>query len=119
MRPPAEDLAQRRPVWLALSELFLDTDIETLLPSLAHALAASAYSEAELERILRDEVQPLLQWNLLSVAGVWDGFDAEWLEHSILARRHRLRLPFLFPHEEWRWLALLIRAERERCLATG
>lgn len=119
MKPAADDLAQRRPVWLALSELFLDTDVDASLPSLAHCLAGSAYSEAELERILREEVQPLLQWNLLSVAGVWDGFDPEWLEQSILARRHRLRLPFLFPREEWRRLAWLIREERERSVATG
>ncbi|WP_386068181.1 hypothetical protein ACFJIW_00740 [Tahibacter sp. UC22_41] len=119
MKPAAEDLAQRRPVWLAFSELFLDTDVEALLPSLAHDLAGSAYSEAELERILLEEVQPLLQWNLLSVAGVWDGFDPGWLEQSILARRHRLRLPFLFPREEWRQLALFIREARERPVAAG
>ncbi len=119
MKPAAEDLAQRRPVWLALSELFLDTDVEALLPSLAQGLAGSAYSEAELERILRKEVQPLLQWNLLSVAGVWEGFDPEWLEQSILARRHRLRLPCLFPREDWQHLVWLVREERERPAAAG
>lgn len=119
MKRAADDLAQRRPVWLALSELFLDTDVGVLLPSLAHDLAASTYSEAELERILREEVQPLLQWNLLSVAGVWDGFDPAWLEQSIVARRHRLCLPFLFPREDWQRLTLLIREERERPAAAG
>lgn len=117
MTPAAADLARRRPVWQALSELFLDTEVDALLPSLAQRLAASAYSEAELDWILRRELQPLLQWNLFPAAGVWDGFDPEWLEQSIIARRHRLRLPCLFPHEDWRRLAALIRKERERSAA--
>lgn len=28
MRPPAEDFNQRRPVWEALSELFLDNELD-------------------------------------------------------------------------------------------
>ena len=119
MTPAAADLARRRPVWLALSELFLDTDVEARLPSLAQGLAASSYSEAELDWILRRELQPLLQWNLVPAAGVWDGFDPEWLQRSILARRRRLRLPCLFPREDWRRLAVLIREERARSAAAG
>lgn len=117
MTPAAADLARRRPVWLALSELFLDTEVDARLPSLAQSLAASGYSDAELDWILRRELQPLLQWNLVPVAGVWEGFDPEWLEQSIIARRRRLRLPCLFPREDWQRLAVLIREERERCAA--
>lgn len=80
-----DDLANRRPVWLALSDLFLDTDVTSLYDATARVLSASPYSLEQLESILFDEVYPVCCPNLLSVAGVWTGFDAEWLEHRILA----------------------------------
>lgn len=84
MRPAADDLDQRRPVWMALSDLFLDTD-----PTLAHdyivrVLAASSYSLEELDAILREEVQPACGFNLSLVAGEWAGFAADFLEKRIL-----------------------------------
>ena len=42
MRPPGQDLPNRRPVWEALSELFLDTEMsEPMREGLARGLAAS------------------------------------------------------------------------------
>jgi hypothetical protein len=53
--------AQRR-VWVALSELFLDTDTADLLPGIAAELAASPYSEAELwEMLARAAADPAPQ----------------------------------------------------------
>lgn len=80
-------LQRRRPVWLALSELFLDTEVR---PSIAYAALTcleSGYDGAELERIWVHEVSPVLRANLMSIAGVWAGFDGEWLERQILRRR--------------------------------
>jgi len=103
------DLATRRPVWEALSTLFLDTDVSLLRDYRARLLAASPYGIEELERILRDEVFPVCSWNMFSVAGEWAGFDPEWLEARIirrLDRRFRIRLGFghrLVVHgREWR-----------------
>jgi hypothetical protein len=91
------EIEVRRPVWDALSTLFLDTDVSLDLEHRARTLAASPYSIVELERILVDEVFPVCSWNLLSVAGEWAGFDQGWLEEKIMnrmRRRFRLRLGF-------------------------
>ena len=96
MRAPSLELEQRRPVWDALSELFLDTELQ---PEdhrrIARVLSASGYSEPELEQILRLAVGPVLLANLLSVAGQWAGFDLGWLEGQILRRGRRRWLRWL------------------------
>lgn len=61
------DIGHRRPVWEALSSLFLDTDTSIARPWRARVLAASPYSLAELDDILMDEVYPVCRWNLLDV----------------------------------------------------
>lgn len=81
--------ATRRPVWEALSTLFLDTDVSLLREYRASVLAGSPYTISEIEAILTDEVFPVCRWNLLSIAGEWAGFDTEWLESQILASRPR------------------------------
>jgi hypothetical protein len=93
------DLRARRPVWEALSTLFLDTDTSLDREWRAKLLAASPYSLVELEQILIDEVYPICAGNLLSIAGEWAGFDPAWLEQRIM---RRLRSPFRAFH----WLNL-------------
>ena len=84
------NLASRLPVWLALSELYLDTELPPdQVEHLAKTLAASPYSRAELEGILLTELHPVLVTNLRVVAGAWTGFDPTWLQGQILARSHR------------------------------
>ena len=84
LRPAGLDPARRRPVWLALSDLFLDTDVNLLREGNARTLAASLYSMDELDAILREEVYPACSFNLSQVTGEWAGFDADWLERRIL-----------------------------------
>jgi hypothetical protein len=79
----------RRPVWEALSTLFLDTDVALLREHRANVHAASPYTISEIEAILTDEVFPVCRWNLLSIAGEWAGFDTDWLESQILSSRSR------------------------------
>ena len=69
----------RKPVWIALSELFLDTDPSLAYAYIARTLAASPYTLNELYAILCYEVAPLLKINLYAPAGVWEGFDEDWL----------------------------------------
>lgn len=70
----------RESVWLALSELWLDTEpTDADLSYIARTLAESDYCVAELEAIYRREVVPAVYPNALSVAGEWTGFDADWL----------------------------------------
>ena len=54
---------------------------------LGRTLRESGYTLPELEHILRTEVAPIVGGNLLSVVGVWSGFDLNWLEAQILGLR--------------------------------
>ena len=83
-----QELASRKQVWIALSDLFLDTDVSLLREHDARILASSPYSLSQLDRILVEEVYPACKWTLFSVAGEWAGFDEEWLVARILKRRN-------------------------------
>ena len=83
----AADLDARRPVWEALSDLFLDTDITLSRDWRVRVLAASPYTLAELDAILRSEIYPVCIHNLFSIAGEWAGFDVQTLEHAILKQK--------------------------------
>ncbi len=49
---------------------------------ISEVFKASGYSLNELKEIDLYEVFPLLQPNLLSVAGEWAGFNVEWLNEQ-------------------------------------
>lgn len=99
LKPALDDLAAREPVWSALSELFLDTDVSLSRTWRAQQLAQSPYALEQLEFILVEEVYPVCKYNLLSVAGEWAGFDVEWLRARIL---HHLQAR----SRVWRWFNL-------------
>lgn len=109
------ELEARRPVWLALAELFLDTDVRLAYVSIVEALAASPYSLDELRAILDNEVAPVLQHNLLQVAGEWAGFDDAWLLEQLTPRLGKKRwLPLLVNlNADWRVIAALTSGLRE------
>lgn len=88
MRVSAEEREARRPLWRALSELYLDAEPDWV--NVAARCSASPFAIDEIRRILFDDVHPVLRANLWSTAGVWDGFDQDWLIASILAHQ---RLP--------------------------
>lgn len=75
----------RRPIWLALSDLFLDTEVRGYLPGVAETAHRLGLSSEGLWDILEREVAPLLAPNLLSVAGEWAGFDPAWLFEQLEA----------------------------------
>lgn len=67
------DFAQRLPVWTAMSELFLDTQLdEADYERIAAVLRASPYDRGEIETILRTEVSPVFSVNLMQIAGEWE-----------------------------------------------
>lgn len=87
MQASSETIEERMRVWIPLSEFFLDTELDaSQLDRIAGILAASTYSEAQLEEILRAEISPVCSWNLLSVAGEWQGFDETWLRSKLVSR---------------------------------
>ena len=86
MKSSADDLERRRPVWKAMSEFFLDTELDAeAFERIAGVISESGYSVAELEHILWRELCPILGYNCAPIAGVWNGFDPEWVERKILA----------------------------------
>lgn len=67
-------------IWRALSDLFLDTEIDELtFKYIARTISESRFSLPEIEEILWYEVYPILESNLRCVAGVWEGWSDEWL----------------------------------------
>lgn len=113
------DRDARIPVWIALSELYLDTDVSVFHDAIAETLAASPYSVDDLRDILMDDVHPALHANLMSVAGEWAGFDEAWLIERIEAvgrqPRWRRRISHWFVRDidaQWRALEPMIRAAR-------
>ncbi len=119
MLASTHDLDARIPVWAALSELYLDTDVTLSYDHVARTLAASPYPLETLHAILIDEVHPALCGNLLQVAGEWAGFDQAWLVarlQSVCAqpqwRRRLSRLCFGLVRDDWRTLEPMIHAAR-------
>jgi hypothetical protein len=88
----AVDIERRLPVWLAMSELFLDTELDPVdFARIRTALGASDYDSADLSGIFLQEVVPVLGHNLLSVVGEWAGWDADDLRRLLLPRLQRKR----------------------------
>ena len=77
----------RLPVWSALSELFLDSEPTDVTHTyIVRTIRESGYGLDEVERILWLEVFPVLESNLRSLLGVWDGWSDDWLlEHLAIA----------------------------------
>lgn len=63
----------RPPVWIALADLFLDTDVRPEFPRIAQTLAASPYTAKQLADIYHYEVKPVFWAN--GFAGEWAGWD--------------------------------------------
>jgi hypothetical protein len=109
MSESQEIIQGRMPVWNALSELFLDTELQDAdYLRIAKVLALSPYSNADLWEILRFEVYPPCRLNLLCVAGAWGTFGDEWIMERIAphcGKRPKIRWPMLFGwtfQREWR-----------------
>jgi hypothetical protein len=72
-------IEQRKLIWIALSELYLDTELSTNdLDRLAAVFKRYGFELDEIRAIDLFEVFPVLQPNLLNVAGEWVGFEEEW-----------------------------------------
>ncbi len=87
----AAEIERRKPVWTALSELWLDTELtDDDLQRIAEVMKRSGYGIPQLRDIHLFEVAPVVFPNLLTVAGEWAGFDEEWL-FDMASRRARRR----------------------------
>lgn len=77
----------RLKTWQALSSLFLDTEMDDMTYDyIARVVLESGYSPREIHNILWNEVFPVLEANLRSVAGEWAGWTDEWLLEHLTVR---------------------------------
>jgi hypothetical protein len=127
-------IQRRRPLWMALSELWLDTELSDAdLERIARTMADSGLTIEELRQVYLVEVAPVASANLLTVAGEWEGFDEEWLCSGIVRnlreRPRRTRFWTWFPltrrlmlfatEEHWKTLVELVRRFREDASTGG
>ena len=75
-----------RPVWSALADLFLDTEVRWFLPRAAHEAVVAGFSWEETQHALLFQVGPVVEHNLADVAGEWAGWPDEWLWGAIERR---------------------------------
>ena len=108
-----EELERRKPLWWALSDLWLVSfvldqtaddekirealasrynaaEIEVALPGnegnyIVREMISSRYSLSDIEKILSEEVAPVIYYNLYKpYGGEWGTFNPEWLYSAIL-----------------------------------
>ncbi len=106
------DLGKRKRVWRYLSESYLDVALsDKEYQQMAKQLQSSGFSLQELMAIDLLEVYPVLKFNLINPAGVWTGFEEDWLFESCAAR-YRTKRGRLAPLR-MRWRLLLSAHRRE------
>ncbi|MGK0270128.1 MAG: hypothetical protein ACI88H_000763 [Cocleimonas sp.] len=99
-----ETLTIRKPLWIALSDLFLDTELqEHDLAFIAKKMKESGYSLEEIHDILMVEVLPVCIANLYSVAAEWAGFNENWVVKTIISARRPNRLRQWINHRSF-WM---------------
>ena len=81
---PKINIEERKPIWIVLSDFYLDTELEESdFRHIAATIIDSPYTIEEVKEINKYEIFPSLQTNLLSVAGEWAGFEEAWLVDRI------------------------------------
>lgn len=88
-----EELSRRKPVWAAMSELFVDTDTRRNIPLVARHCAESGYDDEALERMFWAEVFPEAIDNKLRVAG--DSAMVTLDETALIRRANHGTIPWL------------------------
>jgi hypothetical protein len=125
----ARQIERRKPLWIALSKLWLDTELKPEdLENIARIMADSGLTIKELREVYLVEVAPVVSPNLCTVAGEWAGFDEEWLCSQIVRnlrdRPRRTRFWSWFPlsrrtmiyatEQYWKRLVDLVQRRRGR-----
>lgn len=109
----------RSEVWHILSRLFLDTELqEKELEYIAELLSTTDFSIQELQYILYYEVYPACKFNLLSVAGIWEEFDQQWLIKKIMNIKNKQFIYQLPPLRKWmfneEWTVIVKHIQQKR-----
>ncbi|PIF46020.1 hypothetical protein CLU96_3038 [Chryseobacterium sp. 52] len=100
---------ERKPIWIALSDLYLDTELQDHdFQYIAKIILESPYTFEEVKTINKYEVFPVLQSNLLHPTGEWVGFNEKWLVEAITAHleaKNRFRnLMIRISYKKYGWM---------------
>jgi len=114
------DLARKKPLWLVLSDLFLDIEIEDSdLSSIVQIMKKSGFDLVEIGKILMDDVFPICIGNMYSVAGVWTGFNENELFEAIikskppnLLQRYINKVRFRMIKDKWQTIVEKFNSEQ-------
>jgi len=116
MKATEAQIDERTPVWIALSDFFLDNILQPDdRERIAQSLAATNFTVKEIEDILIGEVCPVCESNLLSIAGEWLAFDHDWLKEKVSPRigiRPKFKVLFMLCHPwmyAWHWKKVKMR----------
>lgn len=94
-----EEVQKRIPLWLAISQLYIDNEVgEYDFNRIVGEILKNDFSFDEAEKILIEEVAPVCCWNLYATAGVWTAFDEEDLVNKILKNIYKQEV---FPPYHW------------------
>lgn len=88
MTIPPDQVALEK-AWIALAELFVDTDGSDRIAGILAELRNLPFDAMMLDDILFRDVYPVFIHNLRQVAGVWQDFDHVSLIAAIYAHRSR------------------------------
>lgn len=124
-----EEIERRKPLWQSLSDLWSvdyefdqtatnnlkkevlsathsPAELESVFSAyedydthIARAMILSGYSLDEIEKILSEEVAPVVYSNLLSMTGEWAGFDSKWLCQKIV--KNIKKTESIFFYRKW------------------
>ena len=80
----------RQEVCIAMSDLFLDTDVTRFQDNILQVCRASGFDLATLDDIFIRDVYPACIANLYDIGGEWSSFEAKALIRGIERRQGRL-----------------------------
>ena len=79
-----DDRKRRAPLWVALADLFLDTEMQVEhYAAVRQAALTGGFAAAEVKAILLGEVMPVFGFNAIDIAGEWAGFEPEWAAERV------------------------------------
>lgn len=109
MKFDIREIEDRKPLWNALSDFYLDTELTADdFKRIAKIFKSSKYNLSQIRAIDKYEVFPVLQPNLLNIAGEWAGFPEKWFYETIVDRLkqrkfiHKIMLEV--SHRMYRWM---------------
>ena len=84
----AEEIERRLPLWIALSDLFLDTEpTRSTYENIVGTIIDRGFQPEHAEAILREDVAPAFWTNLLAPAGEWQGWEDGLVRERVIRSR--------------------------------